>query len=410
MSSGFSSSDLAPKTPSSSPSSSNGTRSLPVAAPSKPEWLTKLFGWKGRLKIAGMFVGGITCGIIAMKMFGPKSADPQTAAAVSPSTPSGAPQNPETVIETDDGTVQIKKLAPQTPTNPGTGGGNTQDTTPTPAETPDTPEEAAAKRSGLLSTLLTLRSQIDSYKSQHGGRVPDLVKYPQWGQLTRRTASDGTPATDGQFGPYIMAAPANPVNGFTMVGVLKKIPAAGEVVKADGLGFVYSITTGELVATEKDGKTIFDDHAARAEAAGTGTGKSAKSGGTTSVTAKPRTSDQDPKQKAAVTNLRQLRGFVEQFRKQHDGKNPDFVRYDNWEQFTKRTAANGALAGATEKRAFGPYLASPPPNPLNGHTLVETVNKLHTYTPKGGRKIGYVFESSSGNIFATDTTGAIMRD
>src|SRR5688500_15802178 len=109
MSSGFSSSDLAPKTPSSSSSSSssNGGRSRPGGAPAKPEWLTRLFGWKRRRTTAGMFVAGITFGIIAMKMFGPKSADPQSAAAVSPSNPSAAPQNAETVIETDDGSVQI---------------------------------------------------------------------------------------------------------------------------------------------------------------------------------------------------------------------------------------------------------------------------------------------------------------
>jgi general secretion pathway protein G len=410
MSTGFSplstsSTDSSGAGASSKASDAASPRAFPASASSKPEWLAHVFRWRGRITGACLFLAGLGCGVAAMKMFAPKYSSPQSAsAALNAAGPSGA----STTNPADSASAQPSKPAVsiQTVTPPA----NTAK--PTPPEPPETEEELAARKSSLISTLLTLRSQIDLFKTQHNGRVPDLAAHPQWGQLTRRTRVDGTPATDGSFGPYIMAAPTNPLNGFATVGLLKKVPAAGEVVKSDKLGFVYGMVSGELVATDKDGKTIFDDQAARAEAGDSKGAKTQASPSHASAPAKaaaPRPSPQETKQRSAVAQLNKLRTLIEQYRAQHDKENPDFVRYDNWEQFTRRTTVDGAFASPSDKVVHGPYLTAVPANPVNGYSVVESVGKLSTYTPKG-KKIGYVFESSSGQLFATDERGGILRD
>src|ERR1700735_189354 len=64
-----------------------------------------------------------------------------------------------------------------------------------------------ARESSLQSTLQTLRSQIQLFKLQHGDTLPDLVT--DWTPLTGST-SYGNPTQN--YGPYMQAAPVNPMN------------------------------------------------------------------------------------------------------------------------------------------------------------------------------------------------------
>ena len=90
-----------------------------------------------------------------------------------------------------------------------------------------------ARRSGLASTVQTLRSQIELYKVQHGDELPDLTA--NWDPFTTVT-SWGNPAKD--FGPYMQAAPENQLTGSDVV-----VDGDEAFVPADDTnGFVYNFT------------------------------------------------------------------------------------------------------------------------------------------------------------------------
>jgi hypothetical protein len=356
--------------------------SKPTGDPSKgsPWWRRHLFS-------AGLFFAGFVCGVVAMKVFAPRSLSPASASAAAFVPQSGPThsQNPAT-RPTDTVSRGTRQSASPAATS----------AKPATANPAQDDADYPAKRSSLLSTLTTLRSQIEMYKQQHGDRLPELSKYPEWAQLTRRTRADGTPATDGTFGPYIMSAPANPLNGFTGIGLIKKVPAPGTVMRAEKLGFIFSTTTGEVVATDRDGKTVFDE---------LGSARSARPAATSAV--RPSFGAAD-KQRAASSLLQTLRSEIDRYRLQHNDLNPDFVRYPAWEQLLRRTTQTGAIATPAAKEGYGPYLAQPPTNPVNGYVAVEAVPAIKSYKPH--QKIGYVFETSTGRVFATDSTGALLKE
>ena len=100
----------------------------------------------------------------------------------------------------------------------------------------------------------------DVDRSDHGGRGPDFARHAAWRQLTHRTAADGSPNPAGEFGPYLDAAPVNPLNDCGVIGLTGRIPKPGQTLKTDGkLGWVYCIPTQTLYATDADGKTILDE-------------------------------------------------------------------------------------------------------------------------------------------------------
>src|SRR5438874_12058827 len=66
-----------------------------------------------------------------------------------------------------------------------------------------------ARESSLLSQLQTLRSQIELYKLQHKDKLPDLVT--NWDPMTTKSDIDGGVAGALDYGPYMQAAPTNPV-------------------------------------------------------------------------------------------------------------------------------------------------------------------------------------------------------
>jgi len=107
--------------------------------------------------------------------------------------------------------------------------------------------EAADK--AARTQLQALRSQIEMYKVQHGGALPDLLT--SWNPLINATVYNGK-----TVGPYIPRAPKNGLNNL------------GNVVDGDGTasvggqaGFVYDYAggggTGKLMATNADGTSIF---------------------------------------------------------------------------------------------------------------------------------------------------------
>lgn len=90
-----------------------------------------------------------------------------------------------------------------------------------------------ARKSSLVSQLQTLRSQIQLFRLQHGEVLPDLI--------TDWTAFTGTTPYGGKtFGPYMQAAPKNPLNNFGVV--VQGSDGVSDV--AAGSGFVYDYGDG----------------------------------------------------------------------------------------------------------------------------------------------------------------------
>jgi prepilin-type N-terminal cleavage/methylation domain-containing protein len=110
-----------------------------------------------------------------------------------------------------------------------------------------------AKKSSLVSTLQSLRSQVELYMLQHGDKAPAL------------TGADWTPLTDQStysgrtLGPYLTFAPVNPVNGFTDVLAVNADLFGGDAVSGTNIGFVYNSLNGKLWATNKAADRIYNE-------------------------------------------------------------------------------------------------------------------------------------------------------
>jgi type II secretion system protein G len=93
----------------------------------------------------------------------------------------------------------------------------------------------------------TLKSQVELYKSQHDGVLPDALS-----KLTVKTNSKGTTsASDGAlvFGPYISELPANPWNN----SKTEKAATSAPTAFSDVDGWYYNSATGELWLAGKEG-------------------------------------------------------------------------------------------------------------------------------------------------------------
>jgi prepilin-type N-terminal cleavage/methylation domain-containing protein len=110
-----------------------------------------------------------------------------------------------------------------------------------------------AKKSSLVSTLQSLRSQVELFMLQHGDRAPALTG-ADWTPLTDQTTYSGK-----TLGPYLTFAPINPVNGNTDVLVVSTDQTGGNDVAGTKIGFVYNNINGKLWATNKAGDKVYNE-------------------------------------------------------------------------------------------------------------------------------------------------------
>ncbi|HEV8290317.1 MAG TPA: prepilin-type N-terminal cleavage/methylation domain-containing protein [Tepidisphaeraceae bacterium] len=108
---------------------------------------------------------------------------------------------------------------------------------------------ADAADKAARTQLQSLRSQIEMYKIQHGGSVPDLVT--NWNPLVNATVYNGK-----TVGPYLPRAPKNGFNNLSNV-----VDGDGSGPASSSAGFVYDYAggsgTGKIMATSADGTSIF---------------------------------------------------------------------------------------------------------------------------------------------------------
>ena len=115
-----------------------------------------------------------------------------------------------------------------------------------------------AKRSGLMTMVQSLRTQIEHYRLQHNDDLPNLVA--NWDQLTLYTDVSGntSPAKVGNFiyGPYMQLAPKNPF----IIAANASTVLNGTTAQAN-CGFVYDYAanagSGKIWAIDSDG-TLLD--------------------------------------------------------------------------------------------------------------------------------------------------------
>jgi len=90
-----------------------------------------------------------------------------------------------------------------------------------------------ARTSSVISTLQTCRSEIELFKIQHAGRPP--AEPGLWAVLTGKSnvGDVAVPNSRGEFGPYVLHEPVNPMNGQSAVGP-RPSPGVGWVYRVAG--------------------------------------------------------------------------------------------------------------------------------------------------------------------------------
>jgi len=101
-----------------------------------------------------------------------------------------------------------------------------------------------AKVSSAKFNLHTIRQQIETFKSQHDGKMPEIVSagLPALTGTTNKSGTVGT-GTGFIYGPYLKELPANPFNGSKTVVATTAEPPTAEV---DGAGYLYNETLGKI--------------------------------------------------------------------------------------------------------------------------------------------------------------------
>jgi len=105
----------------------------------------------------------------------------------------------------------------------------------------------------------------------------------------------------------------------------------------------------------------------------------------------------EAKRNSLTSTLHSLRSQIELYMLQHGDKPPTLAGAD-WTPLTAPTTFNG--------QPTGPYLATLPTNPVNGHTDILTVTSDQTGgTAVAGGTNGFVYNTSNGKVWATNTAG-----
>jgi general secretion pathway protein G len=110
-----------------------------------------------------------------------------------------------------------------------------------------------AKRSSLRSSLQAVRGQVELYMLQHGD-LPPALSGSDWTALTEMSTFSGQ-----QQGPYLQAAPINPLNGFSEIETVTTDQVGGSAVSTPNIGFVYNTTNGKMWATNTLADKVFNE-------------------------------------------------------------------------------------------------------------------------------------------------------
>jgi hypothetical protein len=251
-----------------------------------------------------------------------------------------------------------------------------------------------------VSILHDLRAQVALFKLQHRDRLPDLKLYPGWRQLVERTDADGVPTPVGKYGPYLGAMPVNPINDRAVVLLVSKPPQLGARVSVPNAGYVFEKTTGRVWMTDAAG-CVLDDLAILAACRAADAEDPARR---EPFRVLPPAQGRVVMKSAILT----LRSQIALYKLMHDDIAPDFTRAKPWEQLTSRTRRDGT---PDPNGRYGPYYDEPPRNALNGSSEFAVIDRLTpTSHDAAARRAGYVYETATGHVWATDENWKVLRD
>jgi general secretion pathway protein G len=124
-----------------------------------------------------------------------------------------------------------------------------------------------ARKSSLTSQLQTVRSQVELYKLQHLDQAPPKLVAggtTAWDDMTVQTNADHTttveaPATTLPFGPYLQAAPINPLNNSSSVFIVTSDVTLGGPSGATSEGWIYNTNNGKTWATSAKFTKVYNE-------------------------------------------------------------------------------------------------------------------------------------------------------
>ena len=128
-----------------------------------------------------------------------------------------------------------------------------------------------ARKNSTTSLMQTIRSQLELYKLQHLDQLPPALVAAAgansspacWAEMAAKTNADHTTTGTPQFGPYLQAAPMNPLNNNSDVAVVTTNAidyGSGGVANGNGtVGFVLNSTTGKIWATSSQFGFIYNE-------------------------------------------------------------------------------------------------------------------------------------------------------
>jgi general secretion pathway protein G len=126
---------------------------------------------------------------------------------------------------------------------------------------------------------------------------------------------------------------------------------------------------------------------------------------------------EDARKNSVTSQLQTIRSQLALSSVQHlDNAPPNLVTpaANPWMDLTEKTDGDKLYTADPAAGTCGPYLNSPPSNPLNNGTLVSSISgnepKFGDAVAGGSANTGWVFHVPTGKIFATTKTGGFVYD
>lgn len=229
------------------------------------------------------------------------------------------------------------------------------------------------------STLQTLRDQIDRYKSQHKGTPPTLAELDEWTALLKRTDVAGKYSDTGEFGPYIIQQPNNPLGGGSAVTPIREAISTAGWAYDPATGNLRLIVRGsDLAEAQKHLRP--DDYEV----------------------------PQPARDREALALVRQadtlrstlgtIRTALERYRADHKAL-PTLAQMEDFQALLQRTDDAGRKS---ETGKFGPYLQPVPKNTVSGRTRIVAAGKADPES-------GWTYDEKTGAIKGVVATDKLRR-
>lgn len=202
------------------------------------------------------------------------------------------------------------------------------------------------------SDLQTLRGQLELYKIQHQDHHPTLAQLQNaWSVLTTRTDGDGNIKTDGQYGPYMMGQPINPIMRLGFVAPAGKAWSNAGWTYDEKAFLLRAVVTEDLYLPSMSPE---DFEKIRPEV-------------------EREMKDLEAKSKKADDLISRFNGVAASFWLGHEKTFPTLEQLaPDWKLFLNKSDSKGNIS---DDGKLGPYLNAAPANPFTGKTTLASHEK-----------------------------------